>query len=303
MTLQNTKAMPTVAISASESPDMAALGLSDEHLQDAMAEIALHLLSSGTSLAYGGDLRPHGFTELLFELVARYRGHPHHNGKITVTDYLAWPVHIRMTADDLVAFAAGHEESTHLVFLAQDGTQLGWERLELPVHVHEPDDDEWAEGLTMMRIVMQKETQARIVLGGKVDGYKGRMPGIAEEALLSLQSHQPIFLLGGFGGCTRDIAETIGLADPWAGSRSHWDGRPSLFIDTSVDTGGISDSLSDESIREKIRDEYLRDSTVTIVLVGTETKRRKHIDWEIYSSMYDGAVNKKSGVLVLNDDT
>ena len=73
----------------------------------------------------------------------------------------------------------------------------------------------------------------------------------------------------------------------------------SIFIDESVDTGGISDDLTDERIREKIRDEYLRDSTVTIVLVGTETKRRKHVDWEIYSSMYDGPVNKKSGVLVL----
>lgn len=76
--------------------------------------------------------------------------------------------------------------------------------------------------------------------------------------------------------------------------------RNGLFIDMSVDTGDISDYLSDESIREKIRDEYLRDSTVTIVLVGTETKRRKHVDWEIYSSMYDGTVNKKSGVVVLN---
>lgn len=75
--------------------------------------------------------------------------------------------------------------------------------------------------------------------------------------------------------------------------------RYSIFIDQSVDTGDISDNLSDESIREKIRDEYLRDSTVTIVLVGTETKRRKHVDWEIYSSMYDGAINKKSGILVI----
>ncbi len=74
----------------------------------------------------------------------------------------------------------------------------------------------------------------------------------------------------------------------------------SIFIDKSVDTGDVSDYLSDERIRETIRDEYLRDSTVTIVLVGTETKRRKHVDWEIYSSMYDGTVNKKSGVLVIN---
>ena len=73
-----------------------------------------------------------------------------------------------------------------------------------------------------------------------------------------------------------------------------------VFLDRSVDTDDISDDLNDEAIREKIRDEYLRDSTVTIVLVGLETKGRKHVDWELYSSMIDGKVNKKSGILVVN---
>ena len=73
-----------------------------------------------------------------------------------------------------------------------------------------------------------------------------------------------------------------------------------IFVDKSVDTGDISDELADENIREKIRDEYLKDSTVTILLVGEETKRRKHVDWEIYSSMYDGPVNKRSGMVVIN---
>ena len=72
-----------------------------------------------------------------------------------------------------------------------------------------------------------------------------------------------------------------------------------ILIDQSVDTGDIADDLIDEYIREVIRDGYLRDSTVTIVLVGTETKGRKHVDWEIYSSMYDGPINKKSGILVV----
>ena len=73
-----------------------------------------------------------------------------------------------------------------------------------------------------------------------------------------------------------------------------------IFKDWSVDTGDISDDLTDQQIREKIRDEYLRDSTVTILLVGTETKNRKHVDWELYSSMHDGKVNKKSGIIVIN---
>jgi hypothetical protein len=73
-----------------------------------------------------------------------------------------------------------------------------------------------------------------------------------------------------------------------------------IFIDASVDTGDIDDSLSSQAIRQKIRGEYLANSTVTILLVGTETKFRKHVDWELYSSMIDGSVNKRSGILVIN---
>ena len=265
MRVQNTEATSSVAISISESPDMAVLGLSDEHLQDAMAELALALLSSGTSLAYGGDLRAHGFTELLFELLMRYQGHPHHSGKIGVTDYLAWPVHIRMTAGDLAAFSSGHEGAVRLVFLARDGSRLEQEqRLELPSH--EPDDDEWAEGLTRMRVVMRQETQARIVLGGRVAGYKGHMPGIAEETLLSLQTHQPVFLLGGFGGCTRDIAETIGLVERWAGSRGDWSGRPSFG---RYSPGDLHNGLSDEDNAVLAHTPHI-DQAATLVLRGLQ---------------------------------
>ncbi len=54
--------------------------------------------------------------------------------------------------------------------------------------------------------------------------------------------------------------------------------RHDVFLDPSVDAGDISDELSDQRIRQTIRHEYLRDSTVTIVLVGTETQGRKHVD-------------------------
>ena len=76
MTPSQTETTPAVGISVSESPDLRVLGLSDGHLRDAMAEIALLLLASGKSLAYGGDLRQHGFTQLLAELVGRHRDHP-----------------------------------------------------------------------------------------------------------------------------------------------------------------------------------------------------------------------------------
>jgi hypothetical protein len=259
-----------VGISVSESPDLQPLGLSDGHLRDAMAEIALHVLASGTSLAYGGDLRHHGFTELLAELVGRYRDHPRHSGTIVVTDYLAWPVHIRMTSNELAAFSAEHEPAARLVFLGLDGARLAREqRLKLPVQ--EPHEDEWTKGLTAMRTVMRGDIQARIVLGGRVEGYKGAMPGIAEETCLSLEAGQPAFVLGGFGGCARDIAETVGLAERWAGSRGDWTGRE-CFRKHSPDD--LNNGLSREENVVLARTPHIQEA-VTLVSRGLRRILRK----------------------------
>ena len=71
------------------------------------------------------------------------------------------------------------------------------------------------------------------------------------------------------------------------------------FINESVDMGDVSEDLTDQAIRRKIRDGHLRHSTVTIVLVGADTRNRKHVDWEIHSSMYDGSVSGRSGIIVI----
>lgn len=78
-----------------------------------------------------------------------------------------------------------------------------------------------------------------------------------------------------------------------------WAEEHEVFVDGSVDIGDIPDDWDDQKIRETIRDEYLKDTSVTILLVGPNTRHRKHVDWELYSSMYDGKVNKKSGIVVV----
>ena len=60
-----------------------------------------------------------------------------------------------------------------------------------------------------------------------------------------------------------------------------WAKENDVFIDGSVDTGDIPDDWDDQKIRETIRDEYLRDTSVTILLVGPNTKHRKHVDWVV----------------------
>jgi len=70
-----------------------------------------------------------------------------------------------------------------------------------------------------------------------------------------------------------------------------------IMVSKSVQIGEIDSNLNTETIRQKIRDEYLRDSTVTVVLIGAQTWQRKHVDWEIGSSIRDTRLNPRSGLL------
>lgn len=70
-----------------------------------------------------------------------------------------------------------------------------------------------------------------------------------------------------------------------------------IMVTKSVKIGDMDDNLKTETVRQKIRDEYLRDSTVTVVLIGTDTWKRKHVDWEIASSIRQTQFNSRSGLL------
>lgn len=210
-----------IAISTSDSPDMAGLGLHREHLRDAMTEIARHTLALGARLVYGGDLRADGFSKLLFELAARHGRDTRERGRHSVTNYLAWPVHILQQAEQLVQAAADLEGAAELRLLDLDGNEMAMNERR-KVQPQQPSESEWARGLATMRHRMIAETHARIILGGRVEGFKGNMPGIAEEALYSLEAKQPLYVMAGFGGCARDVAEEIGVLNkamprPWPG--------------------------------------------------------------------------------------
>lgn len=70
------------------------------------------------------------------------------------------------------------------------------------------------------------------------------------------------------------------------------------FVDRSVEDGDIDDqNIKTETIRQRIRDEFIRDATVTVVLIGPCTWQRKHVDWEIGSSLRDTKLNKRCGLL------
>lgn len=214
-----------VAISISESDDLALLGLAEEHLRDAMTEISRHLLAMGARLFYGGDLRDNGFTKLLFELVARHRrdadvGDP----RPAVSNHLPWPVHSMKSREYLAGLKDDLEGLGALYCLDRYGQPVA-PNSDVVATASDFSDDDWAESLTAMRQTQTDAIHARVVLGGRTTKFKGRMPGIAEETKLALKAKQPLYLLGGFGGCARDIAADIGLmsgvphGEDWAGRK------------------------------------------------------------------------------------
>lgn len=58
------------------------------------------------------------------------------------------------------------------------------------------------------------------------------------------------------------------------------------------------DSDDEDYIKRRIREKYLTDSSVTILLLGRCTWARKFVDWEVSSSLRHDQNNKRNGLLV-----
>lgn len=69
-----------------------------------------------------------------------------------------------------------------------------------------------------------------------------------------------------------------------------------ILISKWVDDGDIDAENSDEHIKQLIKKDFISDSSVVVVLIGANTKNRKHVDWEIYAGL-DKKSNGYSGLL------
>jgi len=64
-----------------------------------------------------------------------------------------------------------------------------------------------------------------------------------------------------------------------------------------VQNDNFIDSHDDGYVMTRIRQEYLGDTTVTIVLLGQCTWARKYIDWETYSSLRQSSMSTRNGLM------
>lgn len=72
-------------------------------------------------------------------------------------------------------------------------------------------------------------------------------------------------------------------------------GENNTLLDRSLDES--YENMDDDEILTAIRQEHLKNSTVTIVLIGSETANRKWIDWEIYASLRPYGSRSRNGLL------
>ena len=215
-----------IVISISESVDSMRRGLTLAHLDAALHEISRQLLARGACLEYGGHLGPAGYTVALFDMAKAYSALSGLPPAERIINDVGWPLPF------LALPTAERAKYQRVATYRRIARPAGVEALQPATFVEEPklfpaDSAErryaWARGMTTMREFQSENARARIVLGGKVgptmtvtpEGraeqkwYSGRIPGIVEEALLSLKARQPLYLIGAFGGAAALVIDLL----------------------------------------------------------------------------------------------
>lgn len=192
----------TVGVSVSDSADLARLGLNERHADLAVGEIARAILLAGGTIAYGGRLRPSGFTQQLMNEVRRFG-----TSRPSLRLFVAFPEHMSMSREELDEIDRQLGTWGSLTTLDADGEPSDWR--DLPQSEEALPDEQRAAAYSGLRRHMADNIDSRILVGGKLRGFLGAMPGVVEEAILAIERRQPIYLAGGFGGATAAVARRL----------------------------------------------------------------------------------------------
>lgn len=192
-----------VGISVSESADLRRLGLTEAHCELAVAELARAIFIAGGTIVYAGRLIPTGFTDILLNELRRYRA-----DRDALVLCIPEPEHRRLSDDELRRRERELHSSAELVCLDANGHQI-----DINNRPSNPAPTDPAAALTAMRQHITSLCDARVLVGGRLRGFQGSMPGVLEEAFMSIRASQPLYSAGGFGGAALAVAGALGYAD------------------------------------------------------------------------------------------
>lgn len=198
-----------ISISDLTIEDGVKIGQTPAHLIQLSQDLARHLISRGAELTYGGDLRDNGFTEFIFNESLAYQTRAM-TDKIQIHNYIAWPIYTADT-EKLKDWKANYITIAKMIEVPPADDILDFipnvKAFMLPSNAE--NLYVWSRNLTEMRKILAEKCNIRICAGGRLTGYKGIIPGILEEIILTAEKKRPLFLLGGFGGITASICEAI----------------------------------------------------------------------------------------------
>ncbi len=202
-----------VGFSVSDSADLARLGLSARHLDQAVGELARAVLIAGGRLTYGGRVKPLGFTQVLLAELDRYA-----EPRPSLTLCLAYPEHLRLSFTELDDLDRRIGVRGEIVCLDRDGDVITdpWSGRSEPGS-KDVGPDQLVGSYSALRRHLATCTHARVLVGGKLAGFQGAMPGLIEEAIRSIEADQPLYLAGGYGGAAAFLIRELGVDDlAWA---------------------------------------------------------------------------------------
>ena len=182
----------SVGLSLSETEAWRSLGMTPGHLDDISVETARQLILLGSRLVWGGDLRPGGLGGRLEALVRAYH-QADRASQDHVACYLAWPTYRAASEPDLAERRAFAEVRC----------------LPCPAPAWRSPAALDAMCYSLMRREVAAACDARVVLGGKLDLFGGRYPGVLEEAVETVALGRPLYVVGGFGGAAAAVYEAI----------------------------------------------------------------------------------------------
>jgi hypothetical protein len=181
-----------IALSVSESSDLARLGLDSAHLELAVAELTRAIVFAGGTVVYGGRI-DWGFTSIVLDEAERFG-----SSVGAFEHYVPYSEHSGVAHDDLDGYARGLSVKARVRLI--DAAGVAREVADASASSFARGEVDSTDALTAMRKVTSDVSDARVVLGGKVTGFVGAFPGVAEEAALTATQGKPLFIAGGFGG-------------------------------------------------------------------------------------------------------
>lgn len=197
-----------IAVSVSDTEDSYKCGISNLLLHDLIMELARYIIINDGALVYGGDLRKEGYTQSFKDIARNYKKQAEtDSSKTFFTNYFAWPIYLEIkdNKETLADFKYSRVKTEFVEPPDINGLDKN--------KYLKPDTFEHkiilAKSLLKMRQEKEQNTDAIIIAGGKKSGFKGFRPGILEEFIEAVKMGHPVYLLGGYGGMAKIIADVL----------------------------------------------------------------------------------------------